>query len=247
MEEINLRGIHPDASSRIRPFLERLLQDSCNIIDSIYVVGTATTEDYDPKKSDINSLFVVKTEDIGFLKMLASLQKRFRRKRIAIPTVLTLKYIAKSIDVFPLEFLNLKLLHVTAFGQDIFENLEIERKNLRLQCERELKSKLIWLARGYISFWNEKDRMREFVVASLKDYIPLLRGIIFLFGKEPPVRQMEVIELSGQMLKIDADVLDKLYMIKKGLKLSFHEVHLLFERYWHLTSELSDMVDALKI
>ena len=64
---------------------------------------------------------------------------------------MTPEYIRTSLDVFPVEFLNFKLIHATVFGEDIFESLEINRMDLRRQCERELKVKLVSLRQGYIS------------------------------------------------------------------------------------------------
>ena len=40
-----------------------------------------------------------------------------------------------------MEFLNFKLVHHTLYGEDLLAGLEIDKKDLRLQCERELKGK----------------------------------------------------------------------------------------------------------
>ena len=44
----------------------------------------------------------------------------------------------------------MKLFHLTVFGEDIFQDVNIENSNLRHQCERELKVKLIGLRHGYL-------------------------------------------------------------------------------------------------
>ena len=89
--------------------------------------------------------------DLDFLDLLAPLGKKYGKKQIAAPLIMTPKYIDESSDVFPMEFLNIKLLHYPVFGNDIFKNLEISASYLRRQCERELKARLIGLRQGYIS------------------------------------------------------------------------------------------------
>jgi len=43
---------------------------------------------------------------------------------------MTPTYIHKSLDVFPIEFLNMKLFHQTVFGEDIFQDVNIKNSNL---------------------------------------------------------------------------------------------------------------------
>ena len=146
MSEINLRTAITD---RYKPFLEVLLGDHQEKIHSVYIVGSALTLDFDPKISDINSVIVLHEMDLKFLELLAPLGRKYGKKRISAPLIMTPAYIDKSRDVFPIEFLNIKLLHHTVFGQDIFKSLDIDRSDLRHQCERELKVKLI----GLRQFW----------------------------------------------------------------------------------------------
>ena len=58
---------------------------------------------------------------------------------ISAPLIMTPDYIQKSLDVFPVEFLNFRLIHHTLLGKDILGELEIDRGNMQRQCEREIK------------------------------------------------------------------------------------------------------------
>src|SRR5210317_1696018 len=127
MSDINLRTA---ITERYQPFLEVLLEDHQDKIHSVYIVGSALTRDFDPKKSDINSVIVLHEMDLKFLELLAPLGRKYGKKGIAAPLLMTPAYIDQSRDVFPIEFLNIKLLHHTVFGQDIFRDLDIDRADL---------------------------------------------------------------------------------------------------------------------
>ncbi|GBE04343.1 hypothetical protein BMS3Abin09_01277 [bacterium BMS3Abin09] len=185
--------------------------------------------------------------DLNFLEFLAPLGKKYRKKRVGAPLIMTPEYINTSLDVFPIEFLNFKLMHSTVYGEDILENIVIERLDLRHQCERELKSKLIWLRQGYISSMGDKKILTEGFVQSITDYMSLFRGIIVLAGKEPPVIQSEVITALSDAVKIDAGVFAKVLKKKRDkIKLFVEELNTIFEDYYSATEKLGKIIDDIK-
>lgn len=247
MLTLDLERLHPVARKRIKPFFEEILNNYNGRIHSVYVTGTAITEDFNIKSSDVNSIFVLKEMDLKFLKLIAPLGKKYGKKRVASPLIMTPEYITKSLDVFPIEFLNFKLIHATVFGEDILENIEINRTDLRRQCERELKTKLIWLRQGYISSQGDRKILTEGFVNSVTGYIPLFRGIIVLLGKEPPVRQSDVVTALSEAAGIKTDVFIRvLNERRKGIKLSIEELNTIFEDYYTTTEELGKIVDEIK-
>lgn len=133
MTDLNLQA---DIAARYQPFLEFVLAQQQKKIHSVYMVGSALTADYDPKSSDINSVIVLHKMDFKFLELLAPVGKKFGKKQVAAPLIMTPAYIEDSQDVFPIEFLNIQLNHHTVWGEDIFKALKIRKSDLRHQCER---------------------------------------------------------------------------------------------------------------
>ena len=127
------------------------MPDSAPVIHSIDLVGSVLTEDYFEKVSDINSIIVLQKMDLAFLDILAPLGRKYGKQGIAVPFIMDPGYIQSSLKVFPIEFLNFKLVHHTIYGDDLLAGLEINRGELRRQCEREIKGKLIWLQKSYVS------------------------------------------------------------------------------------------------
>jgi predicted nucleotidyltransferase len=247
MPDLSLQSLQPAAAKRIKPFLVEILEKFRDRIHSIYVTGTAITADYDEKGSDVNSIFVLKEMDLGFLKILAPLGKKYGKDRVSAPLIMTPDYINSSRDVFPVEFLNFKLVHSTVFGEDILKDIEINRQDLRHQCERELKTKLIWLRQGYLSSMGDRKMLAERFAKSITGYVPLFRALIVLFGKEPPVKQEDVITALSAAMNINTGVFAK--VLREKRRKSSHtveELNTIFEDYYSATEKLGKMVDEIK-
>ncbi len=247
MSDIRLDKLNPVAAKKIKPFLDDIIDRYPENIHSIHVTGTAVTGDYDEKISDVNSVIVLKEMDLKFLGVLAPLGKKYGKHRVAAPLIMTPGYIERSLDVFPVEFLNFRLIHSTVFGEDILEDLKIDRMDLRHQCERELKVKLIWLRQGYISARGDSRMLAEQLVSSITGCIPLFRGIIVLCGNEPPVAHRDVITALSGALDIDTGVFTKLLERKHDrTRLSPGEVNTIFEEYYTAAEKLGRIVNEIK-
>ncbi|MBN2244109.1 MAG: hypothetical protein JW793_15595 [Acidobacteria bacterium] len=246
MPDLTFDGVKPAAAGKIQPFLQEMLAGYPDTIHSLHITGTAVTDDYDERVSDVNSIVVLEKMDMQFLEFLAPLGKKYGKKKVAAPLIMTPAYIASSLDVFPIEFLNFKRVHSTVYGEDILGNLEIKRMDLRNQCERELKTKLIWLRQGYLSAQGDRKLLTEGFVRSITGYIPLFRGLIALGGEEPPVPQYEVIQALGRVAGVSTDVFSRILREKhEKAKMTAEELHTIFEEYYAATEKLGAIVDEI--
>ena len=245
MNDINLKA---DIAARYKPFLDMILEHHQDLIHSVHIVGSALTQDFDPRTSDINSVVVLDKMDLKFLKFLAPLGKKYGRKRIAAPLIMTPEYIAKSLDVFPIEFFNIQQLHLTVFGEDIFIDLNINKSDLRRQCEQELKVKLIGLRQGYISAAGDQKILARGFAESFSGYMPLFKAIILLLGKVPPRNNADILstleDISGVRTEVFKRVLDQK---RKKTRPSLEQLNLVFEDYYAAIEKLGDFTDAIAI
>ncbi len=235
------------AAERFKPFQDEILYRHKDKIHSITITGSALTDDFDPVKSDVNSVFVLHAMDLEFLELLAPLGKTYGKKRIASPLIMTPEYIMNSLDVFPMEFLNIKLLHKTTFGEDLFQTLEIDRSDLRLQCERELKVRLIGLRQGYLSSSGDARILKDLFVGTVTGYIPLFRSIISILGKEPPLTNEDVLtvleEITGVKTQVFKTVLEQK---KQKAKMMIKQLNTIFEDYYAAIEKLGDITDGIQ-
>lgn len=244
MDDLNIKD---EALTKFKPFLDIVLNKYKDKIHSIHITGSALTEDFNPNSSDINSIIVLNKMDLKFLEDFAPLGKKFGKKQISSPLIMTPKYISTSLDVFPVEFLTIKMLHKTVFGEDIFIDLQIKKSDLRPQCERELKVRLIGLRQGYLSSLGNRKFLADGFISSFSGYIPLFRGIILLLGTTPPEENKEVLTTLHDVSGVNTDVFKTVLKAKKDkTKLSIEILNSIFEDYYKAIEQLGNITDEIK-
>jgi len=244
MPELMLDGLDPVVAERAGPFFSEMLRDPGDIIHSLHLTGSALTEDFDKKTSDINSVVVLKSMELGFLETLAPKGKKYRKSGVASPLIMTPEYVLNSLDVFPIEFLNIRLCHQTVFGGDIFRDMVIKREDLRHQCEREIKVKLIGLRQGYLSSMGDARTLADNFSSSITGHIPLFRGVIELKGGTPPLPAHKVIDTLSQSTGVDCSAFREVLSAKKdGYKKG--SLDNLFERYYEATERIKKAIDEI--
>ena len=241
---LRLERIPAAVRAKAAPFLEELAKLAGPGLHSLHLVGSAVTPDWNAERSDINTLLVLKEMDLGVLTSIAPLGRRFKKSGIAPPLVMDLGYVNSSLDVFPMEFLEMRLIHETVLGEDILASVAIDRGDLRRQCEREIKSRLIGLRQGYLRALGEPKALTEALVRFLAGYQPLARGILVLLGKEPPLRRGEAFAALEVALGPDAGVFVEMLALKEGrTNPNAAGVRDLFERCHKATERLGRIVD----
>ncbi len=248
MNDMDFSGLTSAVPNKIAPFVQEVLAARKPEVHSIHIVGSAVTPDYHEKRSDINSVVVLNEFDLGFIEFLAPLGRKYGKKGIAAPLVMTPQYIRNSLDAFPVEFLEFKLIHRTVYGEDILAGIELSRPHLRLQCEREIKTKLIGLRQGYLSSLGKRSLLAPVLVRSFTGSLPLFRAIIHLLGKKPPVARPDVLTVLGAAAGFGTTVFEQLLHLKAGrIKPSEQELRSLFETYYTALESLGKIVDELRV
>ncbi len=248
MATLNFSGLDPAIAKKITPMIDDLFKAHESNLHSIHIVGSAVIQDYDEKLSDINSLVLLHNMDLRFITYLAPLGKKYGKKRIAAPLVMTPEYITRSLGAFPLEFLDFKLIHKTIYGPDVLNDLLIAGPELRLQCEREIKTKLIRVRQEYISSLGKKKQLAASLVRSITGSMALFRAIITLLGKEPPIQRMDVIHTFIHTAGLQTDIFEHLLKLKANLiKPSAQELGVFFEKYYRALESIEKIIDDLHV
>ena len=248
MSCLRTEDLSPSLIDKISPFFHEILQNSAPRIHSLYLVGSVLTEDYLEKISDINSIIVLQEIDFAFLDTLAPLGKRFRQKGLAVPLIMDPVYLQRSLAAFPIEFLSFKLVHHALYGEDLLAGLEINRQELKCQCDRELKGRIVWLQKNYVSAMGDKKALAAKIVSHMGGYLPILRGILHLLGQGPPPGLEKVLDLLFKATGSDTRVFTEIYAIKKNLaKPSKEEVSRLFVEFYQATQRLIEVVDGIQV
>ena len=247
MKELHFDSLSPVVAKRFAPFAGDILEGYGGIVHSLHIVGSAVTHDFREKSSVIHSVIVISRMDFGFIRFIASLGRKYAKKGIAAPLIMTPDQIQSSLDAFPVEFHDFRLIHRTVFGDDIFSGITVENGHLRLQCERDAKAKLIGLRQSYLSSLGDRKRLIAILSQSIIGCMPLLRALVFLLGKEPPVKRLDAIRVFQEMTSIDARIFETLLSVRaKSIKPSKEEINHIFERYYAVLEEIVRVVDDLQ-
>lgn len=213
---------------------------------AIILYGSGARGEYVPKKSDINFLIVLTDNGMEHLGDAIDLVAKWQKRKVPVPLFLTRSYIESSLDAFPLEFFNIRSACQVIHGQDLVKDLPIKKEDLRLQCERELKAKLLLLRKSYLQAHGEVRQLRELVNQSLPAFTAIFKALLYLKGEEVPERYEPVITAIGEGFGLDGELFQALWHIKRGEEKPGKDE--LNRTVWHYISEikgLSKQVDQM--
>ncbi len=213
---------------------------------SIIEYGSATGKDYRPGKSDINFMLVLSEEGIERLDRAFDIIKKWQKRNVAIPLFLTESYVGTSLDVFPIEYLNFQGNYVLVFGKDILKDLAFDREFIRLQCEREIKGKLLILREAFLETSGKGKALKGLIGQSISSFVAIFEALLYLKGQDLPNTKREIIKATAAEFDMDAGVFEKLLDIKdEKVKPGDMEVMGLFKDYLREVRKLAKQVDTL--
>jgi len=212
----------------------------------IILYGSATGQDYRPGKSDINFMIVLSETGIECLDQAFSIVKKWQKKNVAIPLFLTESYVKTSMDVFPIEYLNFQRNYALVFGKDILKDLSFDPKFIRLQCEREIKGKLLILREGFLETSGKGKALKGLISQSIPAFVAIFEALLNLKEKDVPKEKREVVRTTCKAFELDAAVYERLLDVKEDkVKLGDIEIVKLFKDYLRESRKLSKLVDEL--
>ncbi len=213
---------------------------------SIFLYGSAAGPDYRPGRSDINFMIVLTEEGSEYIDRALGVIKKWQRKRVAIPLFLTEQYIRTSTDIFPIEYINFQQRHTLVFGKDVFENMVFKKEHVRLQCEREIKGKLVLLQQAFLKTKGKSGRLKAVMCQSVTAFISIFRALLYLKDVKIPTKTEKVIQAVADTYNINPDLFKNLIMLKDGkLKLNAAETRDIFREYLRAVKNLAIQADQL--
>ena len=213
---------------------------------SIIVYGSSARGEYVYKKSDINFLIVLSEKGIEQIRKALPLIQRWQKRNVSTPLILTAQYINSSLDSFPIEFLTMKQHYQVVFGEDVFLEIKIDSKDLRLQCEREIRGKLLHLRESYLNTHGKPRMIKQLLCFSLPAFTSIFSALLYLKEVEVPVTKKGIFTLTAEVFDLDVSLFEKLLKLKENkLKLNKEKLNQLMEQYIQQIRQLTNIVDKL--
>ncbi len=215
-------------------------------LQAVVLYGSGARGEYVARKSDINFLVILTQNGIDALDKALPLVPKWRKQNVALPLFLTKEYILSSLDTFPLEFLDMKLFHKTVFGEDFLNDIQIEKKDLRLQLERELRGKLIYLRNGFLQAGNDREQLRQLLATSVATFVSIFQGLLHLKDVNIPKEKALIFDAASKEFGLKKDIFTHVLNVKHGTwhgsKRQLQEITM---DYIHEIKNLVEMVDRL--
>lgn len=217
-ELLGLEGLNPRVVEVLKPYCQEMVALHGHDLKAIILYGSATGADFVPKRSNVNLMIILGEVTLAALKKSLKTVAKGRKKGIVAPLFLDSEHIRRSADVFPIEFLDIQENHVALYGKDPFASLEIDSRNVRLQCEHELKGKLIRVRQGYLERGLLRKDIASLLVESLTSFIPIFRNMLRLKGQELPKTRREIVKRTAQVFEVSSSPFLKILRFKEGMK-----------------------------
>lgn len=213
---------------------------------SIILYGSAARGEYVYKRSDINFLVVLTNQGMESLNRALSLVHKWAKRKVSTPLILTKHYIESSLDSFPIEFLTMKQHHKLVFGEDILESIDVDESHLRLQCERELRGKLLHLREGYLTTNGKTQPIKNLIRRTVPTFASIFTALLHLKGEETGGSKKHIFEKTTDVFGLDKNVFEKVLHIRNNtLKLKGDEINSLMQEYIEQIRKLTNIVDEL--
>lgn len=223
-------------------FTEELKSYLGGSLKSVILYGSAVAGDYSKKFSDINILVALDAVSSKNLSILSKIKHNPKFRRVS-PIVFTKVQLENTTDTFPIEFLDMQESHIAVFGEDYLKDLKIDLKNLRYQCEWELKSKIIQMQRFYVNDKIKNKFLNGFLIKNLSSFIVIFKNILRL-NNITETKKDKILERIASEFNLDKEIFNKLYQARI-YKIS--DTGELFVTFLSELQQLADKIDALLV
>jgi len=233
---------HPE----LKRFVENLTAAAGKKLFSVVLYGSAARGDFQGKTSDFNLILVLEDLSPATLEILSAPIRRWVGKGQPLPRLFSPSLIAESADVFPIEMLDLQNSRLVLVGRDPFAGLSVNRAHLRLQCERELRTKLMRLREAYVECHDRSDALKRLLTSSYTTFVAVFRGCLSLLGGKVPLHNAEVVGAFCQRSGLDAGAFEEVDRLKRGEE-PRDALKTIFTRYYEQLSRAVETIDRFGI
>lgn len=213
---------------------------------SVIVYGSAIGIPGNARKSDYQLLIITRQMTASDLWHVRSALQWWTGQGYALPVFFTASEFKASLDVFPIEFRQMKRAYKVLHGEDLLAGVEVSQVNLRHETEFELRGKLLRLRSLSIQAGGSASDLTKLMTDSIVSFVRFLRPMLELLGEEPPLGRLATVKRIGEHLKIDTSPLVRVLNLRDEPKdLMEIEAQDLFASYLNCLTHIVEAVDKL--
>lgn len=227
--------------------LRQLQETEGENLVAVVVYGSAITLPETCAKSDFQWLVITRRLDAADLRRIRSVIRALVKDGYSMPAFFTEQEFEDSLDVFPIEFRQMKRAYQVLYGKDLLATAEASAANLRLQIEYELRGKLLRLRSLYLPASDSAPSLLKLMTESVVSFVRIMRSILDLIGEPPAVGRLEATRRVGESLKIDLAPIVRLLELRTDQQRQMTEVETqdLFAAYITSLARVIEAVDKI--
>lgn len=214
---------------------------------ALVLYGEAAGSGYRPGHSPLSLIVVAKAVHPALLSALRRDRRSWRGRRFPIPLLMDPAYIEASLDVFPLEFLDIMDRHRLLRGDaDPFAGLEIHREHLRLQVESQARGRMLHLWEGYLGAGRSSRTLRRLLFACAAEFEVILHGVLYLRSEDRDLNADSLLASVEKSFDLNLPTLRRLETVRqRGARITRRELEGVFTTCLDEVRSLVRAVNAL--
>lgn len=185
-------------------------------LKSVIRYGAAAVEDRSTVPADQSILIVLDEVSATILQLAADPIRRWVKKGHPMPFIFDEQTFTQSTDIFPIDYLNMQDHHEVLWGADVLKDIRIDLRFLRLQCESEMRGKLIHLKSEYVLNCHKPKDLLRLMLHTLSDFDRVMTGILHLLKQRPEGSRRQIVAQLARSANFRPDIFLELYDIHDG-------------------------------
>jgi hypothetical protein len=202
--------------TKLDEFVQRLKAAAADNLKAVILYGSAATEEFHAKHSDLNILCLVEQADAAHLEALHGAVEWWVRHDQRPPLVFTLEELRRSSDIFTIELLDMKSRHRILYGENVLAGISVPLHNHSIQVERELRTDWLRLRQAILGAPKKSKAYLELMVSSFSAFAALFRHALIALGEAPSETKREAIDRIAQFAGADPAGFHAILGVREG-------------------------------
>jgi hypothetical protein len=192
-------------------------------LKAVILYGSAATEEFHAKHSDLNVLCLVGQADAAHLEALHGPAEWWIRRGQRPPLVFTLEELRRSADIFTIELVDMKSRHRILYGENVLADFSVPLHYHSIQVERELRTNWLRLREAILSAPKKSKVYMGLMTSSFSTFAALFRHALIALGETPAETKREAIDRIAKFAGADPAGFHTVLSLREG-KISEREI-----------------------
>ena len=210
---------------KLDELVQKLKAAAADNLKAVILYGSAATEEFHSKHSDLNILCLVDQADAAHLEALHGPVEWWIRRGQRPPLVFTLDELRRSADIFTIELLDMKSRHRILYGENVLAEISVPLHYHSIQVERELRTDWLRLRQAILAAPKKPKVYLELMVSSFSAFAALFRHALIALGEAPAETKREAIDRIAQFAGADPAGFQAILSLREG-KLSGRDINI---------------------